>query len=334
MVVAAILAIIFSNSCSNEFELIEEWTDIPVAFGLLSRADTAHYIRVEKAFVDPNTSALEIAQIPDSLYYESIGVSVEEISTGTVYQLERVDGNLEGYPREEGIFATAPNYLYKFKLPLNEELTPGRTYELKLTRGDNLPEVTAQTTVVSDMTVAAPSTTLRFEAGRSTSFRWNAPGGNAIFFDLSLRLNYLENSVDEPSVFTDKSMFWPLAKNIDRDDNNETLGEFSLADGNDFFRFIALTLSQQPGSQGLLRDFKNVDIVVTGGDQNLFDYINIGQANTGITSSQVIPNFTNLSEGFGIFGSTNRSIKEAVTLTSATEDSLRNGQFTSIYNFQ
>ena len=91
MVFVGVLTLMISYSCSNDFDLIEDFQDIPVVFGLLSQADSIHYIRVEKAFVDPNTSALEIAQIADSIYYESIGVSVEHEASGTVYQLDRVD---------------------------------------------------------------------------------------------------------------------------------------------------------------------------------------------------------------------------------------------------
>ncbi len=329
LIPVAVLTMLISYSCSNDFDLIEDWKDIPVVYGLLSRADTAHYIRVEKAFVDPSTSALELAQIPDSLYYESIGVSIEHINSGTTYQLERVDGASEGYPREAGIFANAPNYLYKFKIQEPDELQPGESYQLKLTRGDNLSEVTAETIIVSDMNVAAPITTIKFEANKSTNFRWSS-GSDAIFFDLTLRLNYLENSVDNPNTFEDQAIFWPLAKNIEKDDLQD-IGEYKLEDGDDFFKYIAFALRD---AGNLTRDFKNIDIIVTGGDQNLFDYINIGQANTGITSAQEIPSYTNLSEGLGIFGSKNTSIKEGITLTTETEDSLRFGIYTKDLNFQ
>ncbi len=329
MILVGVLTMLISYSCSNDFDLIEDWKDIPVVYGLLSRADTAHYIRVEKAFVDPSTSALQLAQIPDSLYYASIGVAIERVSTGEIYELDKVDGALEGYPRAEGIFANSPNYLYKFKLEDDEKLESGETYKLKLTRGDNKPEVTAETVIVGDMNVAAPLTTIKFEGGKSTNFRWNS-SENALFFDLTLRLNYLENTQADPNTFLEKEIHWPLAKNIDKDADQD-LGEYKLEDGDEFFRFIAIAL-QDAGN--LTRDFKNLDVVVTAGDQNLFDYINIGQANTGITSAQEIPSYTNLSEGLGIFGSKNTSLKEGITLTTETEDSLRFGQYTKDLNFQ
>src|SRR5688572_25735004 len=110
--IGILAAIIVFASCDNELIVTDEWKDIPVVWGLLNESDTAHYIRVEKAFLDPTTSALDIARIPDSLYYDNALVSLRRISTGQIFPLERVNGDLEGYPREGGVFAETPNYLY------------------------------------------------------------------------------------------------------------------------------------------------------------------------------------------------------------------------------
>ena len=42
----------FLNSCSEDFQLTEPYKDIPVIYGLLNRADTAHYIRIHKTLVN------------------------------------------------------------------------------------------------------------------------------------------------------------------------------------------------------------------------------------------------------------------------------------------
>src|SRR5688572_11948988 len=123
------------TACDNELVVTDEWEDISVVWGLLNKSDTAHYIRVEKAFLDPTTSALDIARIPDSLYYENATVSLKRVNTGQVFMLERVNGELEGYPREEGIFAETPNYLYKIKANVIN-LVIGEKYEFVLDKGD------------------------------------------------------------------------------------------------------------------------------------------------------------------------------------------------------
>ena len=66
--IALFITITFLTGCSNDFDLTENWQDITVAYGLLDQSQPVQYIRVEKAFLDPSTSALTIAQISDSLY--------------------------------------------------------------------------------------------------------------------------------------------------------------------------------------------------------------------------------------------------------------------------
>ena len=100
-------------SCSNEFELNAPAKEIPIVYGLLSRSDDVHYIRIEKAFIDENTSALELAQDPNALYFENVQVELVHESNGDAFLMERVDASQLGLEREDGIFATTPNILYK-----------------------------------------------------------------------------------------------------------------------------------------------------------------------------------------------------------------------------
>ncbi len=58
-----ITAFLFT-ACDNELVVTDQWKDIPVVWGFLSKSDTAHYIRVEKAFLDPKISANVIARHP------------------------------------------------------------------------------------------------------------------------------------------------------------------------------------------------------------------------------------------------------------------------------
>lgn len=329
MALCAIAGFLFlGNSCSNEVILASEWKDIPIVYGLLSRQDTAHYVRIQKAFLDESASALEVAQIPDSLYYDQLTVQIERLSNGDVYDLNRVDGNKEGYVREEGVFADEPNYLYKFKLSGGDELAEGETYRLKINRGDNLPEVTADAVIVSDLRFTGP-----FEVGpikleyRDYPIRWRSED-DAAFFDLKVLFHY-KDDLEQQGVFTDKTIEWVVDKNIKKGESIETKYD---VEGEEFFIFVGGELEAAPD---VTRLFTSLDFVVTAGGEDLFEYINIGQANTGITSSQIIPTYTNLSEGLGVFSSRNKEAFEGFTLqVQPSLDSLRFGIYTKHLNFQ
>ena len=151
---------LFLAACSNEFEVTAPWKEVPVVYGLISPDDTAHYVRVEKAFLDPEKSALEIAKIADSIYYpeNAITVFLERDSDKKRFQMTRVDGAKEGYPRKDGIFATSPNWLYKVKpTPGQPVVEIGKKYNVVVKRADGQPDVTGSTTVPGDFYFNKPN---------------------------------------------------------------------------------------------------------------------------------------------------------------------------------
>ncbi len=326
-------------SCSNELVLVDDWKNIPVVYGLLSRADTAIYIRVEKAFIDPEVSALEIAQLPDSLYYDNVSVQLERASTGDIFTLDRVDGNAEGYPREDGAFANTPNYLYKIsatELILEEN----ETINFRIVDANTDNVITeASTQIVGDYgsrVNSPPSNPIRWE-NANVNVRWSAtdfPEGSpadevAYFYDVRFVIYYQEIDANNTSLIEEKEVVWLVEKGLERGNATTTVDTDIL--GEDFFRFMSQNIDENPN---VIRRFLFMDIVIDAGAQDLFEYINIGQANTGITSAQTIPTYTNLSNGFGIFSSRNNFVFPAYGISSESQDSLRDGRFTSNLNFQ
>jgi len=110
-----ICAVLFLFSCDNELDLVADFKEVPVVYGLLDLSDTTQYIRVERAFADRAISANEIAQDPDSLYYDDITVKLLNLNSGLEFTMEKVDGNVIGLERDSGVFAQSPNFLYRLE---------------------------------------------------------------------------------------------------------------------------------------------------------------------------------------------------------------------------
>lgn len=325
------VTVLLSSSCTTDFDIEAEWKDIPIVYGFLSTQDTAHYIRVEKAFLEPGANALEIAQIADSLYYgPNVVVAMEKIVTGERFVLERVDGTLEGYPRTEGPFATVPNILYKVaksELGLKSE----DAIRLVIERGDNLTPVTAETVVIGELellenlprepiNLGAYNTELRIGWEVSTAAR---------LFDLRLLLHYRESDPTQPSILIPKTLEFVLSRSIEREDESIRVNYF-LRSG-DFFQFLGAAL---PVLSAGFRTFDNLDIQLVAAGEEFLELTKIGQANLGITSANEVPIYTNLSEGRGIFSSRATAIREGLLLGPVSLDSLRNGVFTRELGFQ
>ncbi|HMO39408.1 MAG TPA: hypothetical protein PKC76_18635 [Saprospiraceae bacterium] len=319
------------GGCSTDFVLEAEWKDLPVAYGFLSLQDTAHYIRVEKAFLEPGGDATRIARIADSLYYdERTQVQLQRVSNGQTFTLQRVDGALEGYPRAEGVFATTPNILYKIKAD-DIRLREGETIRLRILRAEPAAPATAETTVLGEINPREtnPPSPMNFGYDRNVVFAWDAPIA-ARLFDLRLLLHYRESTPGAPGVFTSKTLIWVLNSEILRD-NDQTPRVSHTIRGEELYRFLQASL--EPVNDRI-RILDRVDIQITGVGAELSEFLNIARANAGLTGSQAVPVFTNISGGRGVFSARTAAVRTGLTLNGASLDSLRNGVYTRNLNFQ
>lgn len=337
---SCVAAVTMFNSCSNDFDLVDTWQDIPIIYGLLNVNDTAQYVKVEKAFLDANTSALLIAQEPDSLYYDNISVELEEINeNGAVefsFPLNLIDANLDGYEKPEGIFADTPNYVYK----TTEILNPERRYNLVVTNGETDKTITLQEKngersigLIGDFTLTRPNPTgfFNFEPGRGSEFKWvsidESGERNAKFYDVILYINYYEMEVNNPATRTEKTLEWVIRQNMTAIAANSQ--EFEVP-GEDFYRYLGQQLESYPL---ICRELNDFDIVIYAGGDDLYQYINRQAANAGITGTQGFSDYTNLSDGLGVLSTRYNKRVDSLQFNSDVNDQLLINEFTSDLNF-
>jgi len=308
-------------SCDNELELIAESKETPVVYGVVDQSDTAQYIRVERTFIDSDVTPNIIAQDPDSLYYDDITVKLVRVLNGEEYILERVDGNLEGYPREEGAFAQSPNYLYKI-LTSEIPLIPEELIELRIEGIFEDRAITSTSVVIEPPFLLNPAEdgVVNLEPQRALNIGWT-PRANEDIFTVNFYFNITESRAGSAPV--DKRLIWNVESNTS--DNN------LQRDGTAFYSFLLGALEKD---EAITRRLNSVEFELITGSVSLADYIRVGQSNLGITSSGEIPVFSNLSEGLGIFGTTHTHFRRNISLTGGTLDSLRNGQLTRELNFE
>lgn len=327
---AFLLSTLLWSACSNDFDVTAPWKDIPVVYGLLDLDADVHYIRLEKAFLDPDRSALADAQIVDSLYYDNATVQLIRKSNDQAFTMTRVDGNDSnvGLTREVGIFAQAPNWLYRVS-GSQIDLQEGEEIEISIDRGNGLPLVTALTTIQGPMKKVAPfGNNFDFVPNFPTSISW-AASEEAKIFDIKLVINYAEFPRDAPDQVEQKSLEWIWAKGI-------TFDVFSNSykierEGIEFYSVLASSLADDPNID---RIFIDMDLIVESGGTELERYINVALANTGITGSQELPSYSNMSEGMGIFSTQSTLTVKGMLLSTGTRDTLANGPITKHLNFQ
>jgi len=329
-------AALLIQACSNDFDLVTDWKEVPVVYAIITPKNSANYIRVEKAFLDPVTSAVQIAQIADSLYYpeNAIAVFLEEVGTSNKLALTRVDGNLEGIVREGGIFATQPNWLYKTAEPI----LPEKTYRLRIIRNDGQPDITAQTTIPGDFPITIPSPAqtppirIGFQRDKSTALSWRSDE-NGVYFNVHFHIRYSEYALNGSFIRRD-TLDWTAVPNIRRTDIKVT-DKYYKCDASlsttSFFNFLVANI---PVAQDRFRKFDGIDMFFEGGGKEIERYLETATANSGVTGAELVSSYSNISEGFGIFTGKNTKTFPNIHVTTGTVDEMNKQSPERDLNFQ
>jgi hypothetical protein len=341
-----ILAIILFNfSCSNELTLIEPLTtSIPIVYGYFDVNDSTTYLRIEKAFVDPITSALVLAKDTASLLYRENELDVKltnVTNNNAIVKMVRVDASKEGFPRDKGIFYDNANYLYKttkndFSIRGNDVIRLTLTDKVKNTIISESEVTTISPYSFTNISAIKDSFLITYNSSITISFQSKNNLGadldkKASSANLFMIIHYLET---ENGVTKQIDLPLEIKRNLKR---TSTSGGASTASfsypqpGNQFFDFLAANVPVKPN---VTRKMLNYDWKIEFQDEELENYLNVIGANTGITSSAPIPVYTNIKKGRGLLASKSTLEKKNIKFFLATLDLLKDDKLTRNLNFR
>ena len=322
---------VLHTSCKDELITVEGWKDIPVVYAVLSTKDTATYIRVEKAFSDPTKNAIDVAQIADSLYYADAIVSLVNDKTNERFNLTQVDGNTEGYPRKDGVFAKAPNKMYKIKTA-KLAMKADEKWRIEVARQSKMI-VKETVAVVGEYALAAPiNKTLFFrnDGQFSISIQTDEEEQTGRTYEANVILN-----IDETLNGATKAnnLVWKFRTQDTRGKLgtkfDPTVDFQNLA--KEFYIFLNLNV---PVVAGMSRTIKSIDLEVLIGGQEFIDYRARFNSNSGITGSQTILNYANKGGSLGFISSRSRVLGTDFKLSNETLENLKNNELTKNLGFK
>jgi len=203
-------------SCKTDFDVIADYKEVAIVYGLLNQNDTIHYLRINKAFLGEG-NALVYARIPDSSSY---GANIDVIlieTTPSGLKKEIVFDTVTLCNKEKGdsVFYYPCQLFYR----ANTILNPDNTYDLKITNKKTGNIVTAKTNLIGNFNFTEPSASSKFLSLKRSittphTIAWvNAKNGKR--YQLVIHFNYQEctgpgdttlHHIDWilPSVFSDK----------------------------------------------------------------------------------------------------------------------------------
>ncbi len=318
-------------SCTTDFDIASDWKEITIVYGLIDQSAPNNYIKINRAFLSEDVSALDLAQIPDSIYYgDNMTAKIEEVSqAGTVIKeipLTKVNVEEEGFVKEEGVFANSPNFLYKTDYVFQGT----NTYRLVInTPTGNM--VTAETPIIEDFRVRSPDSEDVLNLLFDTKVRWSSAEYGAIY-DLIVHFNYSEYRVEGTELVRSiERLSWPLASNFKPGVTTSTsLITYNIS-SEAFFEFLATRLTAE--DQIDYREFESMDFEFFVGSEELKAYNEVQLAQFGITSSQVTPEYTNVENGLGLFTTRYNKVVDRVYLNGATLDEIACGEITGHLKF-
>jgi hypothetical protein len=311
-----VLPLFIIPGCKNTIDINAKWKEIVVVYATLDATDTVQYVRVEKAFLDPKTGALQTARIADSFILQSAIVTLS--SAKGVDTLRRINY----MPKDSGIFANDKNPIFK----TNKKLDSSVEYRIDVVDSKTGIKVWAKTVLVWPCIIRSPVhlSTTKFTFQQEFINVSFIPGLNSYAYDVAMKVYYDEFTQGDTTTKTAKTAVWNMVTNQPVEPGVEIR---ILIPKLAFFQFLSSSIAQAPG---LKHRLKYIDMTWFGGGQSLVDYISVNQPSIGIV--QKTAEYTNIQGGFGIFSSRCKQTIGGVGFDGASVDLLINSEVTKALN--
>lgn len=280
---------LFWLSCDKEVELLADYKDITIVYGLINPLDSISYIRIEKAYLTDG-NILDAAQIADSNQYPyKLDVKMKSGNQNIVFDTITV------HNKEGGIFY-APDMQVYYAVT-KDALVENQEYQLEITNPKSGKVITSSTSPVDasriDFTYP-PFLTIDMTKDKTVKFESIA---GVRLYQLNIRFHYAEyniNTGDSTLHYVD--WVFPTAKTDFLDGGEEVVYPYI---GEQFYSNL---LANIPFKEGIERYNGQMELIVSAADENFNTYMEV---NNATNYSLVIdrPSYTNIENGYGLFAS-------------------------------
>ena len=298
-----VLCTVLLIACNEKIDLVGDFKETAVVYGLLDHADSLHYIKITRAFLGPG-NAVDLAKIEDSSYFQQVDARVEEYVNGSLTRTWQLKDTLITDKNTNGAFYAPDQKVYYFKtLPtganeaqqgspflLTSSLNKDATYKLNINIYNGKFEVAGTTTLVHGLT--SPSNSQNF------SFKFAANQGEYLSAGVAA-VNTFGNAY---VVNTQLNILYNEYIGVNSTPNSfqSNLGERSIlpgesttftANGKTFYDLMKSDVTQDPLIDR--RTFQGIEFIITGGHEDLYNYMVVNAPSSSLSQSK--PTYTNLT---------------------------------------
>ncbi|RYD52281.1 MAG: hypothetical protein EOP52_08940 [Sphingobacteriales bacterium] len=335
-----------ASSCSEDFDVLAPAKPYTVVYGILDANEPVNYVRIQRAYGDPNKSALDIAKLPDSSYFGASELTVTlQIKDATGSNFQAVGNPLERKDltdKTPGVFFTASK-----AYEINTKLIPGRTYRLLIKNNTTGNVDTAQTAIV-DLTgvaiseldsVLSPNQKIELAPTNPTNpsedgtYTWRVrqfPQSPTVkFMDATIRFNFWERTGSGQE--TPRSVDYTFSRPVNP--GGPSWPGMLLSDKfNNFYQGLINSLGEAPA--GVQRLVDSADFIAYFGSPELYTYQQNLSQTGGLGGDQIQYRYTNIrgKDVLGVLGSRARLQRTGVDLTDRTVEALKTNSNTARAN--
>lgn len=295
------------TGCDNTLDVTADWKEIPVIYGLLNPSASYNYIRINRAYLNKDGDALTYASNPDSIQFEDLTVKlIESVNgiEGNTIEFQRVNGDTVGLAKEEGVFAQSPNILYRTGYPIKgSDFSKLYNYELVVinNKSGNVyrskANMVGETELLSPIRSGDPRLNIDDDTNRFLFIIYReAP--QAKMYDCVMRFRYKEYNVNTPNDITTDSVDWRIFTNKETIRLRGYEEQQNVIKSHLFYDFLASAIEEDPDLRRIPVD---MGFYLYGAGEDLYTYIQVNKPSIGIVQKK--PEFTNISDGLGIFSS-------------------------------
>ena len=331
-------------SCDNDLDIIAEWKDIPVVYGVLNAQDSVHYVKLNKAFLGQG-DVMSMAQEFDSLHYnqEEVGLRLIEyrIAAGQYIETRSIEmePSFNSNKPLEGIFSSPDQIIYKSDTSLNNE----RYYSAQV-YDKNLDTVIASNLlpidVLNSLQITKPNPASPLNLVTNGSFpikvEWQ-PLEGAELYELKIRFHYVEQQIENLSDTTHEYIDWILPYRLP---TSSITSESISLDAEQFLNFLAVNIDENPNVYRQVKGMQVnqvtlshacLDISLLAAGQDLSTYILLNENSNSIVVDR--PEYSNIDNGIGILSSRSFKVIEDIKLNNDSNDEIAKNDITKHLNF-
>ncbi|MFT5513799.1 MAG: hypothetical protein ACI8SE_002209 [Bacteroidia bacterium] len=329
--------VILFNGCDNSLNVTADWKEIPIVYGLLNPSASVNYIRINRAYLNQEGDAISYGAVADSINFEDLTVSLVEIRNGiegNTINFTKVDGDTIGLPKDPGVFAQSPNILYRTNYDIKAtDFANLYNYELVIVNNNSNKVYRSKANMVGDSEILSPlrENDPRFNIDDDTNryiyiiYR-EAP--QAKMYDCVIRFRYKEYEKTNPSQVRIDSVDWQVFSRKEtirlRGYEEQQTNVRSYL----FYDFLSSAMEADPNIERVPID---MGFFLYAAGEDMYTYIEVNQPSIGIVQKK--PEFTNITDGLGIFSSLNIKSLPHIKIDDPMLSRLTNSQRVEDLNF-